>query len=142
MESLNSDMQQSQIYNYLHVVFATKYRRPLITPAREGIIHDILRSELSKQQCLVDALNGMPDHINLLIRLHPTTALSDVIGRIKGTTSYRINREFPASIPFAWQDGYYAVSVSPFGCERVIAYIRNQKRHHSTGSCKSELEWA
>lgn len=101
MESRNSDMQQSQIYNYLHVVFATKYRRPLISPA-----------------------------------------LSDVIGRIKGTTSYRINREFPASIPFAWQDGYYAVSVSPFGCERVIAYIRNQKRHHSTGSCTSELEWA
>ncbi len=49
---------------------------------------------------------------------------------IKGESSHWINgmKFFPYR--FAWQDDYYAVSVSPSNIDKVRAYIKNQEKHH------------
>ena len=39
---------------------------------------------------------------------------------------------------FYWQDGYGAFSVNPADIDRVIAYIANQKVHHSKVTFQDE----
>ncbi len=40
---------------------------------------------------------------------------------------------------FGWQDDYFAVSVSESQVETVVAYIKNQEKHHATKSFEQEV---
>ncbi len=58
----------SHSYNkiWLHVVFATKNRTPLIKPVVEKQIHAHMQEQLIENGCPVRIINGMPDHVHLL----------------------------------------------------------------------------
>ncbi|OYX22666.1 MAG: transposase, partial [Algoriphagus sp. 32-45-6] len=76
------------------------------------------------------AINGMPDHVHILIGMRPTQSLSDLMQDIKGDSSKWINQKRLTSGKFSWQEGYGAFSYSKSHVARVIQYIQNQEVHH------------
>lgn len=123
-------MPSAWTQNFYHTVFSTKLRNPLITPEVEarlfpfigGIVRD-LRSELL-------AINGMPDHVHLLVRYRADLSHSDLLRHIKGRSSKWIHETFSQLQHFAWQEGYGGFTVSKSAVPAVEDYIRRQKEHH------------
>ena len=126
----------SQIY--IHSVFAVK--------GRENIIHKNMKDELYKYICgivtlnhqKVYAINGMPDHIHVLISIKPNCLLSDLMRDIKASSSKWINLKKLIVGKFSWQEGFGSFSVSQSQLDKVIAYINNQEIHHRKSSFKKE----
>lgn len=123
---------------YVHVVFAVK--------GRENLIHNKWKDELYKYICgivkgnhqKVYAINGMPDHVHLLISIKPNCLLSDLMRDIKASSSKWINLNKFVRGKFNWQEGFGSFSVSQSQLDKVIAYIDNQESHHKKLSFKQE----
>ncbi|MEY3050523.1 MAG: hypothetical protein RLY31_308 [Bacteroidota bacterium] len=131
-------MAHSLSKNWIHLIFSTKNRAPLITPSAERFIHEQLRHQLISMNCPVDCINGISDHVHLLFLLHPQKALSGVVKQLKGVSSQVINQSNLIPFKFTWGVGYAAFSVSESGVPVVRRYIRYQKEHHRKRSFDSE----
>jgi len=125
---------------WIHAVWATKERKPLVISSIEGKVYQFISSQLREMGCPVRIINGMPDHVHCLFLLSREKSISDVIKQIKGSSSHFINQNEMISEKFAWQTGYAAFSVSESGVEKVYQYIKNQKRHHANKSSLQEHE--
>ncbi len=125
---------------WLHTIFSTKDRVPLINKKSEQKIYDFIRKELNKMGCSVKAINGMPEHLHILYLLNPQKSYADVIKQIKGSSSHWINEQNIIQEKFAWQTGYATYSVSESVSDKVYQYILNQKKHHETKTFMQEYE--
>ena len=93
---------------WIHAIWATKERIPIIHSNIEYKIHQFISEQLRAQGCLVRIINGMPDHIHCLFLLSPQKSIAEVIKQIKGSSSHYINQNDLTSKKFAWQTGYAA----------------------------------
>jgi putative transposase len=113
---------------YFHVVWATAGRLPLLEGRRERVVQCVT-TVAQKFGAHVLACNTMPDHVHLLISLPPTD-LAHFIGKVKGGSSFALNRQSEES-PFRWQDGYGVVSLRASDTATVVRYIEEQDRIHA-----------
>jgi putative transposase len=84
------------------------------------------------------SINGMPDHIHILIGLKPSMALADLVRDIKADSSTHVNKNKWVRGKSSWQEGYGAFSYGHSQLDTIIRYIQNQERHHSRRSFKNE----
>ena len=125
---------------WIHAIWATKERMPLIQPNIEQKTYQFISDQLREQGCPVRIINGMPDHIHSLFLLNPQKSIADVIKQIKGSSSHFINQNNLLDKKFAWQTGYASYSVSESVVEKVYQYIKNQKSHHLKKSFQQEYD--
>ncbi|MDX1640357.1 MAG: IS200/IS605 family transposase [Balneolaceae bacterium] len=126
---------------YIHVIFSTKFKEPLLTPEIEKVLKKYLAGIARNQGFNIIKSGGMPDHMHLLIQLPATMSLSKVMHLLKGSSSKWINDTyFQKDRGFRWQGGYSAFSVSQSILENVKKYIQNQKEHHQNYSFNEEQE--
>jgi putative transposase len=125
---------------WIHAIWATKERVPLIDQTIERNVYAYIAEELRELGCPVRIINGMPDHIHCLFLLNPQKSIAEVIKQIKGTSSHYINQKEELSVKFAWQTGYAAYSVSESIVEKVYHYIHNQKQHHANKTFQQEYD--
>ncbi|MEO8218243.1 MAG: IS200/IS605 family transposase [Acidobacteriota bacterium] len=123
----------------LHVVFATKDRRPFINPALESRLFPYMAGIVRQLGGKPFLINGAEDHVHLLVDLPPTIAVSDAVGKLKGSSSHWVHETFPDRLMFAWQRGYAAFSVSKSHSSSVATYIEGQKEHHRKRSFHDEF---
>ena len=121
-----------------HIVYSTKYRRNLITPESQERLYEYIGGIIRDQKGKLVEIGGMPDHVHTFARLSPTLAISDVLRITKTNSSKWFNETIQPTMPFAWQRGFGAFSVSASQVEDVRAYIRNQEQHHATMSFRDE----
>lgn len=125
--------------NFLyHIVFGTKGRLPLITNELKPRLHEYLGGTVRGLDGIAFEINGMNDHVHLLVKVKPTVKFSDFIRDLKANSSKRVN-EISAG-RFAWQRRYGAFTVSESQFEMVRDYIRNQEKHHKKFDFKQEFE--
>ena len=123
----------------VHIVFSTKKRFPFIEPALSTDLYPYMAGIVRHQRATLLALGGMPDHVHALIRLKADLSLSDMVRALKAVSSKWVH-EKPNPLPeFAWQEGYFAASVSPSREASVRSYILNQEAHHRRTDFKDEL---
>ncbi len=115
---------------FYHAIWSTKDRQPLIDPTWESDLYGYLWGKATALECIPHAINGMPDHIHVVISIPPRFSISTVIGRLKGASSRHINAIQPG-VCFAWQEEYSVFSISESALEKVIGYVRGQKQHHA-----------
>ncbi len=132
--------RRNKLRTCLHIVWATKGRAPLITSEIERRVFAIVQAIFQNNKCAVLAINGMPDHIHVLIVLPTTIGIGTLMGRVKGGSSRIIAEEIVPDGNFRWQPNYGAFAVSESHRKRVVRYILNQKQHHANGSCWPEAE--
>ncbi len=126
---------------YYHLVWATKERLPLITPdIEQGLYHYII-GKADALECITHAINGMEDHLHLVVSIPPKLSVADFVQNIKGSSSYHINHDIsPANPAFAWQRGYGIFTLGGRQLDDAIAYVVNQKTHHRLSTTVAALE--
>ena len=135
-------MPQSLAKVYLHAVFSTKNRVPLLADGWREDLFCVLGGATNNLGCQSLIVGGVADHVHLLFQLSRTIAIAEAIGKIKSTSSLWIGQTRPELSEFHWQAGYAVFSVSQSNVEAVRAYIRNQVEHHRNQSFQDELrEW-
>jgi putative transposase len=125
---------------WIHAIWATKERRPLISKNLESQVFSFMHEQFRELGCPVRIINGMPDHVHCLFLLNPQKPISEVIKQIKGASSHFVNQSDLIAEKFAWQTGYAAYSVSESVIEKVHQYIQNQKQHHTKKSFEVEYK--
>ncbi len=133
-------MPTSYIRMNVHFVWATWDRQPLIDATWEARLHAALAAQGEEMKCPLFAVNGMADHVHVLLRMLATLTLAEVVQRLKGTTSHLINTEFHPRTLFRWQAAYAAFCVEPENVDRIRTYILNQKSHHAHNTIQSAWE--
>lgn len=133
-------MPHSKAIVWIHGVWSTKNRQHIIRPEIEKEIHNAIKLALAKLGCIVGNVDGYTDHVHCLFSLGREQTISDVIGRVKGASSYHINKNKLCDFRFEWQEGFAAYSVSPTDFDRVYRYIKYQKMHHGIGYIIPEHE--
>ena len=115
---------------YIHVVFAVKFRQNLIQPEWESRLFQYITAIVQYHGHKLLQVNGVKDHIHLLINMKPTQSLSDLIKQVKQDSSRWINDKGLTPTKFAWQAGFGAFSYATSEVPNVIRYIERQKEHH------------
>jgi REP element-mobilizing transposase RayT len=126
----------SQIY--IQAVFAVSGRESLIKPDFKEALYKYIAGIVRNHHQKLIAINGMPDHVHILIGLKPAMALADLVREIKADSTNFINRKKLVHGRFSWQEGYGAFSYGHSQLDRVVSYIQNQENHHEQQSFKSE----
>jgi putative transposase len=114
---------------YVHLVWATWDRLPLITGEIERTPYAAIRLEADKLRVEVLELGGVEDHVHVLARLPTTVSVAELAKQLKGSTSHLVTHRLIGVETFKWQGGYGAFSVSKSGVPRVAGYIQNQRAH-------------
>ena len=128
----------SYISIHAHIVFATKNRRPIISPAWRARLHDYLGGTVNGLDAVAQGVGGVDDHVHLLVGFKATHRMSDFMRELKKSSSTWVHDEIGLK-EFAWQEGYSAFSVSPSARPGVKQYIANQEEHHRHKTHKEEL---
>jgi putative transposase len=133
-------MRRNKLRLYLHLVWGTWDRLPLITPNIERSLYRCLQKEAEGKGCVVLALNGVADHVHLVVSYPATITISDLVKQVKGASSHFVNHELAPSFEFKWQGFYGAFTVSRWDVDKVTAYVKRQKEHHQAHSLVDEWE--
>ena len=126
----------SQIY--IQIVFAVKNRDALIDRDWENELYKYITGIIQNKGQKLIAINGMPDHIHILIGMKPACCLADLVREIKKSTNTFIREKKFSKFRFEWQEGYGAFSYSHSALDNVIMYIDNQKQHHAKMNFRDE----
>ncbi|NML56093.1 IS200/IS605 family transposase [Chryseobacterium cheonjiense] len=126
---------------YIHVVFSTKNRIPYLnTTALRLKVWKHIKENASEKRIFVDVVNGYSDHCHCLISLGSDQNIGKVIQLLKGESSFWINKNQLTKTKFAWQEEYFAVSVSESMVDTVRNYIIHQEKHHQKKTFAEECQ--
>ena len=125
---------------YLHVIFAVKGRQNLISIKWEDELFSYITGIIKNKGQKLIRINGVADHVHLLLGIKPDLALSDLIRDIKSNSSRFINEKEWIKGKFEWQQGFGAFSLGHSQLTSAINYIDNQKEHHRKSTFRKEYE--
>jgi REP element-mobilizing transposase RayT len=120
-------------------VFSTKDRRPFLSPERKSRLYEYIGGTIRGLGGICLAVNGVADHVHVLVKLRPDKALSDILRDLKANSSGWMHEVFPEIKDFSWQHGYGAFTVSASQIPAVKRYIADQERHHHRRSFRDEF---
>ncbi|HEY1196625.1 IS200/IS605 family transposase [Flavobacterium sp.] len=123
---------------YIQLVFAVKGRQNLISTKWKDEIYKYITGIITNQKQKLIVINGMPDHIHILVGIKPDISISDLVRDIKTNSSKFINEQKWINGKFEWQNGFGAFSYGHSQLGNVIKYIENQEEHHKTRTFKEE----
>jgi putative transposase len=126
----------SQIF--IHVVFTVKGRDYIIAESWKDELYKFITGIIKKNNQKLMIINGVPDHIHILLGISPEIKISDLIRDIKSNSSRFINEKEYVNGKFQWQEGYGVFSCSYSQINKIIQYIKNQENHHKKSTFKEE----
>ena len=124
-------MQAPYTQLYLHLVWATWDRLPLVTSALEQRIYGAITAKCRALRCDPLAIGCVEDHVHLLIRLHATVAVATLVKHVKGSSSHLVTHEIAPDEFFKWQGSYGAFTLAKSDVPRIRSYVEHQKSHHA-----------
>jgi REP element-mobilizing transposase RayT len=126
-------MAHTYASNFIHCIFSTKDRRPLIPAARTTELYAYLVGIAHGEGLPLVAAGGTTNHIHLLFVLPASYSLAHAVQKLKGSSFRWMGRGF------SWQEGYGAFSVSPSQVPAVKKYIQKQEQHHRKRNFEQEF---
>jgi len=130
----------SYIRIWIHCVWTTNKRIPYLgDEIRDRVIFHI-RENAESKGIYIDHINGYSEHLHALISLGGSQTVSEIMHRIKGESSFWINRNKLTRLKFGWQDDFYAVSLGMPQLDNLREYIRKQSQHHKVVRFQDELD--
>lgn len=131
-------MPQSLVKSYVHIIFSTKNRRPLIDEEIETELYSYLGGICNGLECFPVKVGGHKDHVHVLSHFSKKITIIKFLEELKSHSSNWIKTQDPRYRDFYWQGGYGAFSVSPQSIETVKQYIESQHEHHKTITFQDE----
>ena len=115
---------------YIQFVFAVQNRMSLISENWQSDLYKYMTGIVGQQEHKLMAINGIPDHVHILISMNPKQAPSDLMFHVKRSSSVWINDNRLCPGKFAWQEGFGAFSYGKSQIPTIARYIENQQKHH------------
>ena len=131
-------MPQSLSQVIIHIVFSTKDREPWLDPAIRPRMHAYLATVCRDCKCEAYRVGGVADHVHIAARLGRTISQSELLEKIKKTSSASIKTQGPQYQLFFWQSGYGDFSIGYSQLDDLIHYIHNQEAHHRIKTFQDE----
>ncbi|MDP9368416.1 MAG: IS200/IS605 family transposase [Chloroflexota bacterium] len=127
---------------FYHIVWATRGRDALLDESAGRIVERSIRATCKTCDVVVHAVSVMPDHMHLVVSISPSTAVSMLIGRVKGASSHVLRHppDEPGIESFAWQAEYGVLSFGEQALPDVVAYVENQRERHAAQRLWDNLE--
>ena len=123
-----------------HIVFHTKNGEPYLQDSINEQVYHFIWNKVKELKCYLHRIGGTQNHVHLLIYIPPKYTVSEIIGKIKGASSYFVNKELLGDDILYWQNGYGVFTVSNKDFNKIYNYIKNQKKHHSDKTVIDEYE--
>jgi REP element-mobilizing transposase RayT len=123
-------------------VWTTKERTPLLTAEIEPIVYSLLRSKATQLEAQVFALDGIEDHVHMVVSIPAKLAVARFVGQVKAVSSALLNKAHPNRPPFFWQEEYGAFTLDLKRLPNHVTYVQHQKEHHQHGTTIPALEKA
>ena len=133
-------MRRTYAQLFVHLVWATLNRLPLITPSLEHELYRALAKKCRDLHCVPLAVGGMADHVHLLVQLPPAVAVALLVKELKGSSSHLMTHVTAPDRVFKWQASYGAFTVDPEAVSVVKRYIIHQKQHHGGNTLRNGWE--
>ena len=130
----------SHVKALFHIVFSTKNRLPALNAQHRNELFSYICGIAINKSCHPYIVNGVDDHLHMLVDLHSTVSLSDFVKEIKRCSSIflRDSKQFP--LFSGWEREYAAFSCSESHKGAVIDYIKTQEMHHKKVNSFDELQ--
>jgi len=133
-------MPNSYTKLYLHLIFAPKGRFSIHSKEHRVAILNYISGIITNHKSHLIIGSVMPDHVHLLIALHPTLSVSEIAQKVKSNSSKHINEQTWLPGKFSWSDGYGGFTVSQSKLDVVKQYIENQEEHHKKHKFYDEMK--
>jgi REP element-mobilizing transposase RayT len=125
---------------YLHLVWATWDRLPLITSEVEPRLYAAIAAKARQLNCEPLAIGGVADHVHVLVRLAATVTVAILAKELKGASSHLVRHEVVPEAGFRWQGGYGAFTLARRDVPLLHRYVMEQKQHHARGTVQGAWE--
>lgn len=128
--------------NHVHLVFVTKYRRNVLTRKMLDDLNKIYHETCTQMHCELLEFSGEDDHVHLMVAVHPKIAIANLVGKLKGKSSYLLRREYWRIVKkklwgnHFWSPSYCVVSCGGASLDVVKIYIKNQRKPPSEKQVK------
>jgi REP element-mobilizing transposase RayT len=132
-------MPQSLSNVIVHLVFSTKDRVAFMDRTIRDSFHAYLASVVRDTGSECYRVGGVSDHVHLAIRLARPVSQSELVEKIKTTSSKWIKTQGAQYSKFSWQRGFGIFSISRGHLEKLVSYIGNQEVHHQAVSFQDEF---
>lgn len=114
-----------------HIVWATKYRKPILTTRRGMKVRELIREICRTNNVTIIRGHVSKDHVHLFVSVPPQLSISRLAQLLKGKTSRKLLQEDKQLNKIYWGShlwarGYFAVSSGTITDESIIEYIKNQ----------------
>ena len=86
-------------------------------------------------------INGVEDHLHMLIEFQTTQSIGDLMQDVKSGSSKWIDDNHLTPSTFNWQECYGVFSYSKSQVPHVIRYIMDQKEHHKKKTFLEEYKF-
>ena len=123
---------------YVQVVIVVKFREALIQKSWKEELYKYITGIVTNKGQKMLRINGVENHIHMLLNIQPNIALSDLMRDVKANSTKWINDQGFCKHSFRWQEGFGAFTYSISQIDNVINYIDNQEERHKTKTFKSE----
>ena len=113
-----------------HVVFCPKYRRPVLVNGVDTRLKELIIEVCNQLNVDIIEMEIMPEHVHLLLEVHPQLGIHKVIKQIKGYSSRILRNEFSwlkSRIPTLWTNSYFISTVGGAPLAIIKQYIEDQK---------------
>jgi putative transposase len=130
----------SYIYSLYHIVFSTyKRQKVLVGVENRAELFSYIWGIVKNHHSTLVRINGMEEHIHILVELHAGVSISELVRDIKRSSSMWVKEsgKFPSFV--GWEREYGAFSCSLELKEKIRQYIIHQQDHHKKFSFQEEL---
>ena len=118
----------------VHLVWSTKYRYEVLTKDVGIRLRDLIRQTCDSHDIQIIKGRVSKDHVHLYISYTPTLSVSEIVRRIKGRTSRKIQEEFPQLGKRYWGKHFWGIGYAAFSSGHVTdkmiqEYLNNHDQH-------------
>lgn len=131
---------QNKVYLFIHVICCIKNKEALLTKPVRTVLFAHIKKHGEENGIKALTVNGVEDHVHLLIQMMPAQNLSQIMKSIRTESAEWINESKFMKAWFEWEDDFAALSVSPSTVKQTRDFIEKQEEHHKTKTLESELE--
>ncbi|AWW33985.1 IS200/IS605 family transposase [Mannheimia varigena] len=124
-----------------HIIFRTKHGVYAINEAHEALLYRYIWGFVRDHNSILHRINGMPDHLHLLVEIHQSISVAEFVGKLKRTSHLFLDKHKDLFPDFSeWSVGYCALSYCERDKQKIVNYIKKQKEHHKTHTFKYEIK--
>jgi len=135
-------MREPYTQLYVHLVWSTWDRQPLMSPVIKVAVYTCIKAECITLKAEALAVGGTADHVHVLVRIPSTVSIAELVKQIKGASSHLVTHTVADAQSFKWQGAYGAFTVSKPLVSSVRSYILRQEDHHKAKTTDRNMEVA